>query len=465
MYTIKLSKSDKSIRLVSSKNNIVLRQNNNKNITLQQTGRSGPKGDKGDPGSGTNDYNDLINKPTIPDELSDLAEDADHRTVTDTEKSTWNAKQEALTADVDYLTPGTASTTYEPLLPATPTDPDTKYLNGNRQWAPIAIGGGGFAANLYYTTIPSDVAGYYKLSYTAEASETILSGVVRNNEVLFRTYLFDDPIDTSVIDGGVWGSVPWLYVSSAAGITRVKIELFVRHTDTTETTLFSGYTEEINSLVRTRFKSEITQSSFTVDPTDRLGARVYGTTTSNSNITIYSVIGDGDASYFTTPLRIRHNQLREFNEDPEVQHMASTDRTVLTNLNQWQTWNPSTTGISNLTRAYSKYLITGKSVEFRAEWVLTATSVVSASFTFTLPATPSSDYVAVTSYLDGDVSFFDSGTTAYFGAMRYGGTNIVACLPYRVSGTSITYTVTAGTVPFTWSVNDRVMVHGSFAID
>jgi len=43
-------------------------------------------------------YNDLTNKPTIPDELKDLTEDASHRTVTDTEKSTWNGK-----ADVSDL--------------------------------------------------------------------------------------------------------------------------------------------------------------------------------------------------------------------------------------------------------------------------------------------------------------------------------------------------------------------------
>ena len=34
----------------------------------------------------------IQNKPTIPDQLSDLTDDATHRLVTDTEKSTWNAK-------------------------------------------------------------------------------------------------------------------------------------------------------------------------------------------------------------------------------------------------------------------------------------------------------------------------------------------------------------------------------------
>lgn len=37
-------------------------------------------------------YNDLTNKPTIPDELSDLSDDSTHRLVTDAEKATWNNK-------------------------------------------------------------------------------------------------------------------------------------------------------------------------------------------------------------------------------------------------------------------------------------------------------------------------------------------------------------------------------------
>lgn len=37
-------------------------------------------------------YNDLSNKPTIPDELADLSDDSTHRVVTDTEKTTWNTK-------------------------------------------------------------------------------------------------------------------------------------------------------------------------------------------------------------------------------------------------------------------------------------------------------------------------------------------------------------------------------------
>ena len=44
-------------------------------------------------------YADLSNTPTIPDELADLTDDSTHRLVTDTEKSAWNGKQNALTFD------------------------------------------------------------------------------------------------------------------------------------------------------------------------------------------------------------------------------------------------------------------------------------------------------------------------------------------------------------------------------
>jgi hypothetical protein len=47
-------------------------------------------------------YNSLTDKPTIPDELSDLADDSTHRLVTDTEKSTWNGKQDSI---IDWSTP------------------------------------------------------------------------------------------------------------------------------------------------------------------------------------------------------------------------------------------------------------------------------------------------------------------------------------------------------------------------
>lgn len=39
-------------------------------------------------------YNDLTDKPTIPDSLSDLSDDSTHRLVTDAEKTAWNGKSD-----------------------------------------------------------------------------------------------------------------------------------------------------------------------------------------------------------------------------------------------------------------------------------------------------------------------------------------------------------------------------------
>lgn len=50
------------------------------------------------------DYTDLTNKPTIPDELKDLTDDSTHRLVTDTEKSTWSGKQDALVSGTNIKT-------------------------------------------------------------------------------------------------------------------------------------------------------------------------------------------------------------------------------------------------------------------------------------------------------------------------------------------------------------------------
>ena len=59
-------------------------------------------------------YNDLTNKPTIPDELKDLTDDSTHRLVSDTEKSTWNSKSD-FSGSYDDLT-------NKPTIPTVPTD-------------------------------------------------------------------------------------------------------------------------------------------------------------------------------------------------------------------------------------------------------------------------------------------------------------------------------------------------------
>lgn len=83
-------------------------------------------------------------KLSIPTGLDDLSDDATHRLVTDTEKNTWNGKQDTLTegsnisivnntisaTDHIYNTVTTATDGLCPSLPGT----STKFLRGDGQW-------------------------------------------------------------------------------------------------------------------------------------------------------------------------------------------------------------------------------------------------------------------------------------------------------------------------------------------
>lgn len=276
----------------------------------------------------TSDKPNIALKSEIPTATSDLTNDSGFITSGDIPAETdpvWDSEKG------DYLTTANAALTYEPLLPTTPENPETKYLNGNRQWAAIAIGAGGFAGNLYFTNLDSDVSGYKKISYDNDVTEVELSATITNQEVLARTYLYDFPLATDTIDAGVWIANYRVKVSNAVQVTQLRMQVFVYHTNTTETNLWDDYSPEINNTDYVTVRSESNQPAFSVADTDRLGVRIYMKTTAPTAVTINTIIGDGDASYFTTPLRIRHNQLRDLNGDTAYQHIDATDRTNLDN--------------------------------------------------------------------------------------------------------------------------------------
>lgn len=195
-------------------------------------------------------------------------------------------------------------------------------------------GVGGYSAPLYFTTDASDVAGYYKISYNNQPTEVELSGVVNNEEKLLRTYLHDDIINTTVIDAGIWAATFRVKVSNATQETTLKFEAFLRHTDNTETTLFSAYSDEINNTDYANLEKNTPQPVFACVATDRLGARVYAKTTSHSNITVSTIVGDGNASWFTAPLALRHNLLRAMQggTTDEYYHLTAAEHTASTQL-------------------------------------------------------------------------------------------------------------------------------------
>jgi len=114
------------------------------------------------------DYSNFSNTPTIPTALADLSDDATHRLVTDTEKSTWNGKQDALgftpedvaNKSTNVTTDGASDTKY-PSVKAVKTYADTKltaltpvstqttnYTANANEIVPCNISAGSFAVTL-----------------------------------------------------------------------------------------------------------------------------------------------------------------------------------------------------------------------------------------------------------------------------------------------------------------------------
>ena len=174
----------------------------------------------------------------------------------------------------------------------------------------IAAGSGGFAADLYFSDTASTINGLYKqLSYQPDTVGTIETIVCNSGETAGSVYLFELPIDTTLIDAGKWLATLHASVDNNNGDTRIRYEGFMREVNGTETTLFSITSPELTTALE-YITFEGTEPIKTVNATARYGIRLFANTTSNSDKTVSITIGDGNASYTNTPVATRHDQLR-----------------------------------------------------------------------------------------------------------------------------------------------------------
>lgn len=181
----------------------------------------------------------------------------------------------------------------------------------------VSAGASGFAANVYLTDQVSTTVGTYKqLSYTPDELSTEIIAQVDNVEpVLVQEYIFDGDVVADFIPAGEWQFSFSRKVDNNAGETKLKFELFKRSSLGIETILFSKYSNEINDVIYTNENIIFIESPYVVEPTDRIGLRVYAETTRNSLTTVNIQIGDGNAAYLISPLGLRHNQLRARDEE------------------------------------------------------------------------------------------------------------------------------------------------------
>ena len=218
--------------------------------------------------------------------------------------------------------------TKEPLLPEAPADPERSFLNGNKEWAPMVIGGGSSAAPLYLTDDASEtVPSYKQWKYTLPETETSVSVVVNSSTspMLMESYLFDADFGSEIVDAGKWTATFTAFSSSIGGNTNLRIVLFKRDALGNETDLYAEPIDgdDIGSVTPKQYTLEGLKNGVTVSPTDRLGMKVYAMTTRALNTTVTYYKGNGRGVYVNTPLALRHNQLREPNENPTTLHVTS----------------------------------------------------------------------------------------------------------------------------------------------
>lgn len=185
-------------------------------------------------------------------------------------------------------------------------------LSADRTWD-ITSGTSGYAANVYLTDLTSTTNGTYKqVSYTNDIATTTQQVTINNTESLIQTYIYDTDVEVTAIDAGQWIFNFYGKVSSTAGSPTLKFEVFKRTAGGTETTLFSKYSDVISNTTYARLAQVSSiQPQFILNTTDRLGIRIYGKNTVAASVTISYQVGDDTASWFNTPLKIKHNQLRD----------------------------------------------------------------------------------------------------------------------------------------------------------
>lgn len=241
-----------------------------------------------------------------------IIQDSNNRFTTDNEKSIWNNKENALPTPIGDLT--------------------RTFLNGNKQWTPIEVSGGGVANNLYLTNINSNVSGYKKLDYIVEPTETEFSVSANSStgEVPLEEFIYDDTLQTTVINAGLWSFTMRCKTSNSLAQAQFKFYIFVRSSNGTETPLFNYTTPVFNHTVYTTNRCEIYRPSFSVNETDRLGIKIAVLQAHSVSRTIYLVAGDRYASYVSAPLQMRHSQLRDLDHDVNYQHITQIEKNKLT---------------------------------------------------------------------------------------------------------------------------------------
>ena len=144
-----------------------------------------------------------------------------------------------------------------------------------------------YGQNIHARFVPLIVSGTSEyLTADIAATEKTITVSSGTGAVLSEVYLFPSQVGVTNIDSGFWNFNIYAKVSNATGVTRFKLEQFKRHANGTEEVQFTAYSPELNNTAYDWVRTQIYEPQLSVDPTDRLGLRVYAETTSGATITV-----------------------------------------------------------------------------------------------------------------------------------------------------------------------------------
>lgn len=126
--------------------------------------------------------------------------------------------------------------------------------------------------------------------------------------------------------------------------------------------------------------------------------------------------------------------------------------------------SPFSSGVTTTSGTFTRkrYTQVGQSVTCELDFVFGASSAITADVILALPVT-----AAGTRGVGGDVDLYDDSAGAHYqGAVIFSSTTLVAIRRWRQSGVDdITSQTLSSTIPFTWTTNDRIIVHLRYLAD
>lgn len=222
-----------------------------------------------------------------------------------------------ITYDSKGLVTAGSDATLDDLIDVTipnPTLNDVLQYNGstwvnNPLVAPISAGAG---VSYYLSATPSGIAGYDNMNMAPVVGTQVdESVVVNNNTVLLKSYISEAVgIGGTTIEAGIWGFNLSCYISAVENESFLITRVYSRTSGGVETFLFQASTSELNNTTVALKVLSVVQPGFSVNSTDRLVFKFYGSTTSTNNKSIHIVhSGSVNYSFVATPFVTRHNDL------------------------------------------------------------------------------------------------------------------------------------------------------------